>query len=340
MNSWWDLGEGIGLKGAAMEVWRLTCVFCGEKGHFKLAFHGEKKKPNSDKRLNFDVYQCLNCMGYVQVLWSAARHASMGHGLYDFKVLPWPLDAKPEPSEDWPEGMKRFWIQAHDSLTNENWDAANVMARSALQFVVREKKAKGKNLKAQIEDLVAQGVLHPLMKDWADEVRLLANASAHPDAPIPADVTPQDSKDVVNFLDLLLFYLYDLPKQIEGYRRRKTARPEVPRLPGERTAGARCVLWLYSAAVTACAGLAGGVCVEEQRWKSRTAIHPAHNNSAAPCRRFPAWYVNQAVLEKYEISVGRQLADSGMVNTAWLNRELSCGNYCLGCIVQNYDGRP
>ncbi len=60
------------------------------------------------------------------------------------------------------------------------------------------------------------------MKDWANEVRLLANESAHPDAPVPADVTPQDVKDIVGFLDLLLVYLYDLPKQIENYRQRKS----------------------------------------------------------------------------------------------------------------------
>jgi hypothetical protein len=223
MNSWWELGEGIGLRGIKMEAWRLTCAFCKEKGNFALAYHGEKRKPTSGKRLNFDLYQCLNCMGFVHVLWSADEFASMrGDGIYDYKTLPWPLDAKPEPSEHWPDGMKRFWIQAHDSITNENWDAANVMARSALQFVVREKKANGKNLKDQIDDLATQGVLHPLMKDWANEVRLLANESAHPDAPVPADVTPQDVKDIVGFLDLLLVYLYDLPKQIENYRQRKS----------------------------------------------------------------------------------------------------------------------
>jgi hypothetical protein len=37
---------------------RITCAFCGEKGNFKLAFHDGKKKPNSDKRLNFEVYKC------------------------------------------------------------------------------------------------------------------------------------------------------------------------------------------------------------------------------------------------------------------------------------------
>ena len=195
MDSWWELGEGMGQRGNELEVWRLTCPFCYEKGNFSLAFHEVKKKPNSSKRLNFDVYQCRNCMGFLHVFWSAGEFSFSGHGLYNFHVLPWPLKAKPEPSENWPEGMKRFWIQAHDSLTNENWDAANLMARSALQFVVREKEAIDGKLFAQINDLATKGVLHPLMKDWAHEVRLLANESAHPEAPVPTDVDPQDVRD-------------------------------------------------------------------------------------------------------------------------------------------------
>jgi len=218
VDSWWELGEGMGNQGDKLEVWRITCAFCNEQGNFALAFHGEKKKPNSDKRLNFDVYQCKNCMGFVHVFWSAG--AVFGRGLYSYRVLPWPLSAKPEPKEHWPDGMKRFWIQAHDSLKNENWDAANVMARSALQYVVRDKKAIEGRLKDQIDDLTDKGVLHPLMKDWANEVRLLANESAHPKAPNPKEFTPQDAKDIVNFLDLLLLYLYDLPKQIEDFRQR------------------------------------------------------------------------------------------------------------------------
>ena len=207
---------------------RITCAFCREKGNFSLAYHGEKKKPNSGKRLNFDVYKCENCAGFVHVFWSAAEFGIGMRGLYDFKVLPWPLSGKPEPSENWPDGMKRFWIQAHDSLANENWDAANVMARSALQFVVRDKGAKKGKLKEQIDDLAMKGILHLLMQDWSHEVRLLANESAHPDAPSPASVTSEDAGDIVNFLDFLLFYLYDLPKQIDEYRKRKVPGKPAP----------------------------------------------------------------------------------------------------------------
>src|SRR5215467_5223450 len=126
MNSWWDLGEVSGFHGDSPELRLIECAFCGETGNFTRAFHGEKKKGNSDKKLNFDVYQCGNCMGFVHVLWSAG--GSWGRGLYGMRVLPWPLNAKPKPSENWPEGMHRFWIQAHHSVAHENWDAANVMA--------------------------------------------------------------------------------------------------------------------------------------------------------------------------------------------------------------------
>jgi len=36
----------------------ITCAFCGEHGNWKLEHHAEKKKPNEQKRLNFDTLKC------------------------------------------------------------------------------------------------------------------------------------------------------------------------------------------------------------------------------------------------------------------------------------------
>jgi hypothetical protein len=219
LDSWWQLGELSGFRGNKLELWRITCAFCLEKGNFKLAFHGEKKKPTSTKRLNFDVYQCTNCMSFVHVLWSAQEFPSSMDGLHGYYVLPSPI-GKAIPSENWPSPVQRFWTQAHESLRVGNWDAAAVMSRSALQFAMRDKGASGAGLYAEIEDLSIRGVLHPLMKDWSHEVRELGNDSAHPDPQAPP-TDSQDAQDVVQFLDLLLGYLYDLPKHIGDYRRRK-----------------------------------------------------------------------------------------------------------------------
>lgn len=224
MESWWQLGEGSGFGGDDLEVWRITCAFCLEKGQFARVFHVEKRKPNSRKKLNFDTYQCQNCMSYVQVMWSAQEFPSGMRGLYSYYVLPAPI-GKAEPSENWPDAVQRFWTQAHESLKIENWDAAALMARSAVQFALREKGAVKGNLKSEIEDLASESILQPIMKDWSHEVRELGNDSAHPDLQAPP-TDPQDARDVVQFLDFLLNYLYDLPKHIEDYRqRRKSASP-------------------------------------------------------------------------------------------------------------------
>ncbi len=212
MNSWWDLGEWSGYDGDQLTVYRITCPFCMEQGNFTTAFHAEKKQPNGSKILNFDTLKCGNCASFVQVFWSG------GSGAHDYRVMPWPLRIDKYP-DYWPEAIGRYWLQARRSLTDKNWDAAAVMARSALQLALREKEAKGNNLKEEIDDLSSKGILPPIMKEWAHNVRELGNDSAHPKPNQPA-TDPKDSKDIVQFLDYFLEYLYSLPKRIKDYRER------------------------------------------------------------------------------------------------------------------------
>lgn len=95
------------------------------------------------------------------------------------------------------------------------------MARSSLQVALRDQKAKGSSLKQEIEDLTSKGILPPIMKEWSNELRELANESAHPKPGQPA-TKPDDTRDIIEFLDYLFEYLYTLPHQIKQYRERKT----------------------------------------------------------------------------------------------------------------------
>ena len=90
-----------------------------------------------------------------------------------------------------------------------------------MQGALRNKGAKGKNLRDEIDSLAASGLLPPIMKEWAHELRELGNDSAHPD---PADppTDPADARDIVQFLEYLLEYLYSLPHQIDEFRKRRT----------------------------------------------------------------------------------------------------------------------
>ena len=215
--SWWDLGESTGYQGNKLSLFRITCGFCSERGNFEFTHHLEKKHGSSGKILNYEILKCGNCGNYSMALWSASRMGGMG-GMHDFKVLPWPLQTVSFP-EHWPEDVGRYWMQARRSLEGKNWDAASVMARSAIQLAVRSQKAVGKNLKEEIDDLASKGLLPPVMKQWSHTVRVLGNDSAHP-KPESSGADSEDAKDVVQFLGVLLNMLYDLPHQIEQYRKR------------------------------------------------------------------------------------------------------------------------
>jgi len=212
MDSWWQLGEWSGFDGEKLSLHRITCPFCGESGNFSTELHVEKGKPNGKKVLNFDTLKCGNCASFVQVFWAA------GNRLHDFRMVPWPLRLEKYP-EYWPEAVGRYWLQAKRNLKDENWDAAALLSRSALQIAFREQKANGGNLKSEIDDLAARGELPAIMQDWSHNVRELGNDSAHP-KPDQKPTSPQDAKDIVSFMDFLFEFLYSLPKRINDYRER------------------------------------------------------------------------------------------------------------------------
>ena len=217
MDSWWQLGEWSGVPGETLAVNQITCPFCMECGNFEIAFHAEKNKSNSHKKLNFDTLKCGNCSGYVLVLWSASEH-SFGDALHGYRVLPWPLKFDKHP-DSWPEAVGRYWLQAKRSLADESWDAAVMMARSAMQASLRDQGASGDNLKKDIDELATKGVLPPIMKEWAHQVRELGNESAHPEPGQPPP-SGREAQDLVKFLDFFLECSYTLPHRIQQFRQR------------------------------------------------------------------------------------------------------------------------
>jgi Domain of unknown function (DUF4145) len=218
MSTWWEFGEHSGFDGSDLVLFRIHCGFCTESGHFERMHHIEKTHPTTSKVLNYDTMKCANCGNLTMVFWSAATHSG-SRGLHDFKTLPWPRETTHFPSH-WPEEVGRFWLQARRSLEGKNWDAAVVMARTAVQQVARLNGATGRNLKEEINDLGSRGLLPPVMQEWSHEVRELGNDSAHP-TPGSNGATSKDAQDLVDFLSMLLTIVYNLPHEISQYRARK-----------------------------------------------------------------------------------------------------------------------
>jgi hypothetical protein len=215
MKSLWDMGEWYGQRGRELAVHFIECPFCRERGNFSFEHRASKKRSTDGKELHFDTLKCQNCTGYVMAFWSAARSGM----IHDSIVFPTPTVVTRAPDE-WPQDVGANWVEAHRSLFGENWRAAVMMARSALQAAMRQQGATGKTLKGEIDDLAAKEILPPVMKDWSTEIRELGNDVAHPD-PGQRPLSRKDAQDIVEFLDYLLEYLYTLPHRVAQYRARR-----------------------------------------------------------------------------------------------------------------------
>lgn len=211
MDSWWDLGQWSGYRGSELALYDITCAFCSERG--RLARHHHVERASGNRKLNYDILRCDSCGNFAMAVWAASGN------MHDRRIIPYPLRAERFP-DTWPDDVGRFWLQAKRAQADQNWDAAAVMARSALQLALRYKQAKGRDLFGEIDDLASKGELPPLMKEWAHEVRLLARDPAHPQ-PGQEPTSVEDVRDAIKFLDFLLEYLFGLPASIAKFRGRK-----------------------------------------------------------------------------------------------------------------------
>jgi Domain of unknown function (DUF4145) len=117
-----------------------------------------------------------------------------------------------------PPPIAADWLEAHLCLSIRAFRGAAAMARRAVQGVAVERGAKDAKLSAQLKELEARATLHPTMVEWADHIRLLGNAGAHPGGDGLETVSEDEAREVVRFLDELLRWLYELPAETAAAR--------------------------------------------------------------------------------------------------------------------------
>lgn len=221
MESWWDLGEGVGYQGHEPTMALVECPYCGHKGRWTSIENKSRSNPSDGKVLNFEMLQCIECSNYSYMIWSKSLHCGPHNSHHDYRVYPPPLHAKQiKAPRHWPEQVGKAWEQARKSLATDSWDAASAMAGRALQAALKEQGAKKERLVDQIKELGSADILPKPMIEWADEIRTLRNIGAHPDNH-EVGVGSQDAKDVVKFTDYFLIYTYNLPEEIKEYRGRR-----------------------------------------------------------------------------------------------------------------------
>jgi hypothetical protein len=130
----------------------------------------------------------------------------------------YPSESKLLP-EALPEIVKTAYDQAARSLHASLFEPCVLMSRKCLEGVCKILSAKGRDLNARLARLHQDGHIDSRLLNWAHQVRLIGNEAAHD---IDTSVTKEDARDVFDFTEAILIYVFSLTKGFESLQARRS----------------------------------------------------------------------------------------------------------------------
>lgn len=118
-----------------------------------------------------------------------------------------------------PKSVKTAYDQAAKSLNASLFEPCVLMCRKCLEAVCKTLNAHGRDLSKRLASLSESGHIDSRLLSWAHEIRLVGNEAAH-EMEIP--VTKQDARDILDFTEAILIYVFSLTKRFDSLKTRRT----------------------------------------------------------------------------------------------------------------------
>ena len=94
------------------------------------------------------------------------------------------------------------------------------MCRRCLEALTKSLGAQGRNLQDKLDSLKTTGHVDSRLVEWAHSIRILGNEAAH-DTDVA--ITKDDAKDVLDFTEALLLYVFLLNQWFAVFQRRRAS---------------------------------------------------------------------------------------------------------------------
>ncbi len=190
---------------------------------FSLGQNGQQE-PTYDEQLS--VLQCQGCRQNIVVVEQEYVGGVRGgqSGVAQWRGVHWWPAAGMRPTDPAvAEGVAEAIGEGMRCLAVRAPRAAAVMFRGALGQIVSDRGSAAaqakKTLFDQLKQMATDGDLDRTLADWADQVRLLGNAGAHPNEMEP--VTVEEAEDLSRLILALVDYLYVMPARVQRARGRR-----------------------------------------------------------------------------------------------------------------------
>lgn len=122
------------------------------------------------------------------------------------------------PPGDLPPAVARSYDQAVKAFGASLYEPAALMCRRCLEAVSRAFDAAGRTLNDRLDQLATDGHIDERLKGWAHSIRIVGNEAAHD---VEAEISKEDARDVLDFTEALLLYVFSLKRRHEAFLARR-----------------------------------------------------------------------------------------------------------------------
>ncbi|GAA1428459.1 hypothetical protein GCM10009616_08110 [Microlunatus lacustris] len=221
-----------------------TCWHCGNKTHLtrigaSYVVGQRRPEPGSDSAdILAALFACDEC-AYPSIAVAARRHSQGGSAEDDdwldgrtgpYEMPPDRLWLPQQPiSKDFPDVPAHIADAASEAYSCHSigaYRAAGALARAVVEATAKDKGVSSGTLYSKIEQLEQQGLLRPLVREAAHEIRHFGNEMAHGD--LVEGLTEEATTETLALMGELLNEIYQVPARIArvgAARRTRAAKP-------------------------------------------------------------------------------------------------------------------
>jgi len=175
-------------------------------------------------------YVCTNYECHqLSLVFMAIHHDRVSARSEVLRVTSVP-QGRAKPMDGLPQDIEADRLEAWSCFHADNFKAAIIMGRSAIQRATRSLDANGPNLNADLQFLRDEGVITEHVRSLGDAVRIAGNEAAHPSELSQIDV--DEAQDSLEFMDAFLEHAIALPARQKA---KENARSSATDLSAEST---------------------------------------------------------------------------------------------------------
>jgi len=122
-----------------------------------------------------------------------------------------------------PVAIAIAYNEARVCFRAKTYTAAAIMCRKTLEGIAEAHQIKSRNLASALREMQKQGLIENRLYEWADALRISGNEAAHG---VSTTVSAQDAKDILDFTNALLEYVFTFRDKFEKWKARRAAKGE------------------------------------------------------------------------------------------------------------------